>query len=152
MGTEGNGQSGRPIFETGPSRPKCEPKSKTQAQEEVPTKFLPPPTSGGQQPNGAPGPESAAGQPPVAPAAPEAAPPSQTGQYNYLKALTGLIALSRHSEASVLTFLRAARKCDKSLASLAEVADQQPGVIVWTHDRWNSVDRELTRLKQHKAL
>ncbi len=60
------------------------------------------------------------------------------------------LSLSRHSEADVLTFLRVARPCDESLASLVEVAEQQPGVIVWTHDNWKSVDRELTRLKGDK--
>jgi hypothetical protein len=80
------------------------------------------------------------------------APRSSTGQYNYLKALTGLIGLSRHSEAHVLTFLRNTRRCDESLSSLAEVADKQPSAIVWTHDNWKSVDRELTRLKKDKPI
>jgi hypothetical protein len=97
-----------------------------------------------------PNPESAAVQFPVTPASPEAAPHSELGHYNYLNALTGLISLSRHAEADVLTFLRVARPCDESLASLAEVAHTQPSVIVWTHDNWKSVGRELTRLKQDK--
>ncbi len=94
MGPGRNGHSRQPVFEAVPSRPKYGPKSQAQPQKKVPTKIPPPPISGGQKPNGAPGPEPVAGQPPVAPASPEAAPHSDTGYYNYLKALTGLISLS----------------------------------------------------------
>jgi hypothetical protein len=152
MGREGSGHGRRPVLATVPSQPKFEPKSSTQPQQKAATELPPLPTPGDQRPNGAPGLESAAVQSPVAPASPQPAPPSEMGHYNYLKALIGLIGLSRHSEADVLIFLRIARKCDESLASLAEVAEQQPGVIVWTHDGWKSVDQELTRLKQNKRL
>jgi hypothetical protein len=69
-----------------------------------------------------------------------------------LKALAGLIRLSNHSDAEVLLFLHKSRKCDEALASLAQVASQQPSAIVWTHDNWKAVDREITRLKQNQVL
>ena len=152
MGPEGNGHSSRPIFAAGPPRPRFAPESKAAPTAEVPKKLGQPLTHLGAKPNGAPAPGSATRQAPVQPAAPPPATDAQTGHYNYLRALTGLIALSRHSEANVMTFLRAARKCEESLASLAEVADKQPGIVVWAHDNWKSVERELTRLKQDKKL
>jgi hypothetical protein len=152
LGAEGNGKPTRPIFEAESSEPKSEPGSRPKATEEVAIKFPQPPTSADQTPSAAQGPESATVRGPIAPPTPVAVPKSQTAHYNYLKALTGLIGLSEHSETIVLTFLRNTRRCDESVTSLAEVADQQPGVIVWTHDNWKSVERELTRLQKGMAI
>jgi hypothetical protein len=151
MGPEGNGAPSRPIFEAGPAKPKSEPESEAKPKDAVLLNFPPQPIAVGQKPGEAQAPESAAREAPVAALAPVGAPQPQTGHYNYLKALTGLIGLSQHPEADVLTFLRRARQCDESWASLGEVAKQQPSAIVWTHDNWKSVDRELTRLKQGRA-
>ncbi len=82
-------------------------------------------------------------------AVPDSGPPPEANahHYNHLKALTGLIRLSRHSPDEVLTFLRNTRRCDESSASLVEVSEKQPEAIVWAHDNWKSLDRELARLK-----
>jgi hypothetical protein len=71
--------------------------------------------------------------------------------YDYAKALKALITLSNHSEAEVLTFLHKSRRCDPSITSLAEVANQQPAVIIWAHENWKSVQRELSRLERKKT-
>jgi len=152
MGPEGNGAPSRPIFEARPAKPEFEPESKGESKDAVPLIFPPQLISAGQKPGEAQAPESAARPAPVAAPAPVTAPQPQIGHYNYLKALTGLIGLSRHAEADLLTFLRQTRRSDESCLSLAEVADQQPGAIAWTHDNWKSVDRELTRLKKEKVL
>ena len=152
LGAEGNGQPSRPIFEAGRSERKSEPQSKAKLKDKVPLNVPTQPVSGCWKPGEAQAPESAARPAAVAPPGDGATPNPQTGHYNYLKALTGLIGLSRHTEANVLTFLRGVRPCDESLASLAEVAAKQPSAIVWLHDSWKSVEHELTRLKQDKAL
>jgi hypothetical protein len=152
MGPEGNGAPSRPIFEAGPAKPESEPRTLAEPKVTVPLNLSPQPVSVGQNPGEAQAPASAAGPAPVAPSTSGTASPLQTGHYNYLKALTGLIGLSPHAEPDVLSFLRNSRRCDESWASLAELADQQPGAIIWTHDNWKSVDRELTRLKKEKAL
>lgn len=152
MGPEGNGAPSRPIFEAGSAKPEFEPAAKAKPKNAVPLNYPPPPISVGPKPGEAQVPESAVGPAPLVAPVPVAATQPQMGHYNYLKALTGLIGLSQHSEAEVLRFLRRARRCDESGASLAEVADQQPSAIVWTHDNWKSVDRELTRRKNDKAL
>ncbi len=152
MGPEVNGPPSRPIFESECSGPKFEPKSKTQAEDDISMHFQRQATSVGQKPGDAPPPEAVTAPAPVAPPTPMAAPKAQNGQYNYLKALTGLIGLSKHSEANVLTFLRNTRKCDESLTSLAEVAGKHASLMVWTHDNWKAVDREITRLKQNTPI
>ena len=76
------------------------------------------------------------------------APDSHKSQYNYLKALTGLIGLSNHSEAEVMKFLRSSGECGVGLRNLAEVMDKEPGAISWAHDNWHAVNRKLTRLKE----
>jgi len=151
MGPEANGHTSRQVLESKTSRPKFEANSNTHSKQEVPINTVPQPTSALQTASEA---QAASGalQAPVAPPKSGAAPQCQKGHYNYLKALIGLMALSKHSEADVLTFLRNQRKCDESLTSLAQVADQQPSTVVWVHDSWKSVDQELTRLKQEKAL
>ena len=77
--------------------------------------------------------------PPVEPKAP-------TGHYQYLKALKGLIGLGAHSEPDVLMYLWQEGRCNSLLTSLAEVAQQHPDVIVWTHDHWNLVEAKLNQL------
>jgi hypothetical protein len=154
MGPGGNGQPSRPIFGARRSPPRFEPESKNRAGE-AGAKPPPPETvPAAQQPGQTQAPETAARHAPVQPSAPETAEPAPgrpTGYYNHLKALTGLVALSGHSEAEVLRFLYATRRCDLASASLAAVAQQQPDAIVWTHDNWKSVDRELKRFRKELA-
>ncbi len=83
---------------------------------------------------------------------PSATSTTPAAQYNHLKALTGLIKLSRHTEESVLVFLRKTHRCVESSASLAEVAGQQPQAIIWAHDNWRSVDQELARTDKERTL
>lgn len=146
MGPDGNGRPSRPVFETGAREPKCNLKTQPKnAVDDVPPRSaatVPKPTAPQVR-------EAAAAQASVQPPEP-ATPNSQPGPYNYLKALTGLIGLSGHSEDNVLRFLRNTRRCDESLATLAEVAGKQPDAVVWAHDNWHVVDRELKRLKQEK--
>ena len=76
------------------------------------------------------------------------APECHKSQPNYLKALTGLIGLSNHSEAEVMKFLRSSGECGVGLRNLAEVMDKEPGAISWAHDNWHAVNRKLTKLKE----
>ena len=143
LGPEGNGQRNRPIFEPGPGQPKGSPRSGPKPKDQVEDPLRSP----GSVPkvSAAPAPDSAAGHAPAGPPAAVTTANPGTGAYNYLKALTGLIRLSGHSEDNVLRFLRNTRRCDESLASLAEVAEKQSGAVVWAHDNWSRVDRELNR-------
>jgi hypothetical protein len=74
------------------------------------------------------------------------------GQYNYLKALTGFVGSSKHSEAEVVKFLNNTRRCETTLTSLPQLAETQPNVIIWTHDNWKAVDQEIARLKKGKTV
>jgi hypothetical protein len=149
-GPEGNLDPCRPVFEPRPAQPTPASNLQVQFKQEVPISLL--------STGGAAGPidsdatcESAVVLACVTSAAQGAAGNGQKGQYNYLKALIGLIGLSNHSEAHVLTFLHKGRKCSESFASLAELNNQQPSTIIWTHDNWQAVDREITRLRQNQV-
>jgi hypothetical protein len=143
-----NGDSSRPVFEPGPTK---ESKSPSDPRNTALVKLPPPRDFADAKPTEASMPESAANQVPFGPApAPTASP--APGQYNYLKALCGLISLSKHSEANVLRFLRNTHRCEATFSSLAEMADKVPDAIIWAHDIWQSLDQELTRMKKGKAL
>jgi hypothetical protein len=150
---EGNGPSIRPIFESELLQPELAPSpdSKTDPpvndQENSPAQ----PTAAERSRRTTPRPEVAASREAPSPKLSVPAPHSAAGHYHYLKALTGLIDLSPHSEADVLNFLRQAHRCHESLGSLAGVAGKQPDAIVWTHDHWNSVDQELSRLRKDQT-
>jgi hypothetical protein len=152
MGATGNGQSCRPIFESEPGQHRPQPEAEDQAGRQVPIRFsrqkdrklpesnksLEPLTTGSQ-------------------AVPVSSAPAQLskpidGNYNYLKALEGLMRLGKHLEAEVLRFLQSSRRCSETATSLAEVAQQQPEAIAWAHDNWQSVDRELNRIKKDQAV
>ncbi len=150
LGARGTQEPSQPVFEPGPETPKIGRNSTTKALGAVPRNPRTPVTVAVQNSPEAPAAQAVAVQVAGAPSPAAATLNDPAGQYNYLKALTGLIGLSRHSEGNLLTFLRNSRRCGESLSSLAEVADRQPGAIVWAHDNWKSVDRELTRLKQEK--
>ena len=145
---EGNKAPCRPIFEPWPNGPTSEPSSQVQPNHDATVNRSLSSNSAVPKTDQAPAAKSAPSLALVTPAPTN----GQNGHYNHLKALTGLIHLSNHSDAEVLLFLHKSRKCDESLASLAKVADQQPSAIVWTHDNWESVDREITRLKQNQVL
>lgn len=72
---------------------------------------------------------------------------SALATYNYVKALQGLIALSSHDEAELMSFLRNTGKCHPDRTTLVEVMDKQPDAIIWAHDNWQVVDRELAQCK-----
>jgi hypothetical protein len=137
MGPLGNAQCSRPIFEPEPAKPKMALKSQAQPGEVAPIHSCAPARSQRDKPAENPLPESAA-----------TAPESHKSQRNHLKALTGLIGLSNHSEAEVMKLLRSTGKCDVGLNKLAEVMDKQPDAISWAHDNWHAVDRKLTKLKE----
>jgi len=146
MSAEGIAPMTRPSFEAEPAKPEIEPNFDPEIRVEIPLASTTSPTSvdGTSRTGSAPGPATAPDVlatplPPVEPAAP-------TRHYHYLKALNGLIGLSPHSEADVLTYLCQKGRCDSSLPSLAEVAQPHPDVIAWTHDHWNLVEQELTQL------
>ena len=140
MGPLGNAQYSRPIFEPEPAKPKMALKSQAQPGEAAPIH------------SGAPGaPARSQRHKPAENPLPESAatgPESHKSQHNYLKALTGLIGLSNHSEVEVMKFLRSSAKCGVGLSNLAEVMDKQPDAISWAHDNWHAVDRKLTKLKE----
>ncbi len=142
MGPDNNGQAGRPVFETERATPKCAPLSKKEEAQTPGQAQGPSPRSGGN------GSDSGASASIVLKVATE----PLVSPCKFLKALTGLIHLSRHSEDEVMRFLRNTRKCDESLRSLAEVAEKQPEAIIWAHETWKSVDQELTRLKKEQPL
>jgi hypothetical protein len=154
MGPEGNGQPSRPIFAGGALKPRFEPKSRPMAEpkDEVPMNSPQDAVPEAHKLSESAAPKSAASLAPDAPPTPATALRLHNGQYNYLKALIGLIGLSKHSEADVLTFLRNTRKCDESLVTLAQIADSQPSAIVWTHDSWTAVDREIARLEKYQVI
>jgi len=150
LSVEGNGPPSRPAFESELPKPEFEPKpdSKIEPEMKATNAFPSLPASGKRKRRTTPGPEPAAKQESPCPRTPGPAPHSAAGHYHYLKALNGLIGLSPHSETEVLNFLRHAHRCNESLDSLAEVAAQQPDVIVWAHDHWNVVEQELSQLRK----
>jgi hypothetical protein len=154
MGPEGNSHTKGPIFEPGPPKRKCKPKSRVGAgpKDEVVVKPPHEAVTTGHEISQEPASETMGGLGLTTAASVVSATKPQVGQYNYLKVLTGLVGLSKHSEAEVLTFLRNTQRCDESFATLAQVGHQQPGTIVWTHDNWTAVDREIARLKKHEAV
>ncbi len=144
-GAGGNGKPSRPIFATEPATPNSNHhQSKGRVREEIRIKAAQPAASASQNATGTP--------PQKASVDPSATSTTPAAQYNHLKALTGLIKLSRHTEESVLVFLRKTHRCVESSASLAEVAGQQPQAIIWAHDNWRSVDQELARIEQERTL
>gem|GEM_PF-546480 len=136
----------RPSFDTDPAPQKREASSELETGVEIPMDSKLPATSLDTTPQAGDRPASPVA--PVTPATPSPAAgrPATTGHYHYLKALNGLIGLSPHTEADVLTYLRHKGRCDSSLTSLAEAARQHPEIIVWTHDHWNLVEQELSQL------
>lgn len=145
---EGNKAPARPVFEPRLNGPNSKPKFQSQSNDDVSVNCSLSSSSAAPKADQAPAP------PPVPSLALVTPVPTsgQNGHYNYRKALTGLINLSHHCEGDVLVFLHKSRKCDEALASLAQVASQQPSAIVWAHDNWKAVDREITRLKENQVL
>ena len=147
MEPEVNGQSARPVFEASASAPVAGPLD-CHAQKELPVSTPPEPSSSGQtdcKPE-----ESGNGTAQVVAAS--ETPALSSEQYNYLRAVTGLLGLSKHSEPDLLKFLRNTHRCAESLSSLAEVAAKQPPALQWTHDNWKSVDQELARRKKGRGV
>lgn len=148
MSAEGNAPAVRPNFETDPDPATRNRKASSELETggEIPMESSPPATSWNTTPQAGGGPASAATSVTIAIPSPTAEPKAPTGHYHYLKALNGLIGLSPHSESAILTYLCRRGWCDPSRTSLAAVAQQQPELIVWTHDHWNLVEQELTQL------
>ena len=151
----GNGKPSRPVFESVPAKPKVAVKSRNAVQEKIPINRRALTTTIVQKPGPTSAPEPAThiaggfSSDVVAPQQLTVA--TAPGHYNHLRALTGLIRLSKHAEAEVLAFLRNTRRCDENVASLIEVANTAPDAITWTHDNWKAVDQELTHRKNGKA-
>jgi hypothetical protein len=143
----------RPVFDGDGPPPETEPAppSKTAPAVDVPPEAPPKPASARPRHRKIPGPEPTPSEKSPSPQTSGPAPHSASGHYHYLKALTGLIGLSPHSELDVLNFLRQTHRCDASLTGLPEVAGQQPEVIVWTHDHWNSVEQEMAQLQKGRG-
>jgi hypothetical protein len=131
IGPERTVRSSRPVFDSKPAKAKLAPKSQGLRQRA---------TSSPRQPLVA-----VNAKPAVRPAEP-------APTYNHLRALNALIALSQHSEAKVLSFLQNTRRYNPACSSLAEVADKHPKVIIWAHDNWKALERELSRQESNKAL
>ena len=146
MSGEGSASPGRPSFEAEPAKPEMQPNFNPETGVEIPREPTASPSSSSATPRAGSAPESVATPAALATPVPPVEPQAPTGHYHYLKALNGLIGLSLHSEPDVLTYLCDKGRCDASLDRLAEVAQQHPDVIVWTHDHWNRVESELTQL------
>jgi len=123
LGLGANGRVSRPIFDGKPSKPKGERRTSGIPKRKISFALKP-----GRRP-----PQNRVLRSGV-PAA---------KQHDYLKALTGLIRRSQQSEAGVLQFLVKSGQCNESLASLAELADQQPELVMWAHDNWTKLEQEL---------
>jgi len=146
LSAEGIAPVTRPSFEAQPAKRKSDPQFNPETRLERPLESTAPPPSAGARSRGDSAPELAPTPDALATPLPPGEHQAPTRDYNYLKALNGLIGLSPHSEADVLTYLCQSKRCEPSLASLAEVAQQQPDVIVWAHDHWNRVEPELNQL------
>jgi hypothetical protein len=147
---EGKRRLSRPVFAARFRKPKLKTKNRTEPKRKASKTFLTSPSSA--QKNGSTtAATSAIAETKAAPLALTVA-PVQSDHFSHFKALTALLRLSRHQEADVLRFLSCAGKCRESWASLAEMAQKEPNAIAWAHDNWQSLERELTRIKKGRAL
>ncbi len=130
MGPQVNGKHSRPVFGK-PSKPKFGPRSNN-------TEFPALKTQSG----------AANSANLTAHSGSRSVPQTGGDNYDYVKVLTGLMALSKCTEIDVLAFLRKKFKWDESLTSLAQVFEKQRAAVIWAHNHWKFIDQELTKPKQ----
>jgi len=87
------------------------------------------------------------------PAQPEPTPddgdlgPVKKAPINPLRAVRGLLKLSKQREGDLLEFLRTTGKVEESLSSLDEIAMVAPAALEWTNDNWSVVLNELKKVQ-----
>jgi phage recombination protein Bet len=86
----------------------------------------------------------------LGPTASEITPEPAKPATNYLRAVTGLLKLSKITESELIEFLRATRNLEDSISTIQEMSIAAEPTLQWTEQNWKTVVKEITNLRDKK--